>query len=114
MPTLPDPLWNQELSVNVSPALPTPVPAGHEVASAMLGTNGEIQKLPVEQAEGTPSERLEIEPRPLSWLPQTLAAVALRLYSLDANLRYTDSEAAEREVLLVRLYHLLSDVSNPV
>ena len=67
----------------------------------MLGTNGEIQKLPKDQNEASPAGEAGVGLRPLAWLPQTLAAIALRLHSLDANLLYSETGLAERDVLLV-------------
>ena len=73
--------------------------AGQEVASAILGANNEVQRLADQSAESPEAGQ---SPGPLSWLPQTLAAVALRLYSLDANLVYTEGGQPGREELLVR------------
>lgn len=50
-------------------------------------------------AAGPTSEEIEGH---LSWLPETLAAVALRLYALDANLLYSEDGPPERDLLLVR------------
>lgn len=74
--------------------------AGQEVASAILGANNEVQRLADQSAESPEAGQ---GPGPLSWLPQTLAAVALRLYSLDANLVYTEGGQPGREELLVTI-----------
>ena len=69
------------------------------MASALLGANNEVQRLADEPAE---SPETGEGSSPLGWLPRTLAAVALRLYSLDANLVYTEGGQPGREVLSVR------------
>ena len=75
--------------------------AGEEVASAFLGSNGEVQQLSEHEAQLAKGEAAAaVDPSPLAWLPQTLASVALRLQSLDANLFYADGHAT-RDVLTV-------------
>ncbi len=74
---------------------------GREVASALLGANNEVQRLADEPAESLDTGQGDAGQSPLNWLPATLAAVALRLYSLDANLVYTEGGLPSRDVLLV-------------
>jgi hypothetical protein len=71
------------------------------VASAFRGSNGEVQQLAERDAQMAAGEAAAGIPGPLAWLPQTLASVALRLQSLDANLIYADGHAT-RDVLMVR------------
>lgn len=104
--------------------------AGKEVASALLGTNGEVQQLPSRRASTEPpaqsashshsqqphsqatppratSPARSISPQPgpspLAWLPATAAALALRLYALDASLIYGAGRPPARDSLQVRL-----------
>ena len=71
------------------------------MASALLGPNNEVQRLADLPAESPEAGQGQGQ-GPLRWLPQTLAAVSLRLYSLDANLVYTEGGQPDREVLLVK------------
>ena len=73
------------------------------MASALLGANNEVQRLADEPAEAQDMGEDGAKQDPLSWLPHTLAAVALRLYSLDANLVYTEGGLPAREDLLVSM-----------
>ena len=76
--------------------------AGLEVASALPGANGEVQRLP-EQPRCIASE-CGLGPEasgPLAWLPPTVAAVALRLYALDAALVYEPGSHPARDTLEV-------------
>ena len=73
--------------------------AGNEVASALPGSNGEVQQLPQRASEAAVAPAAE--PAPLAWLPTTLAAVALRLQALDAAAIYADCSQPARDTLLV-------------
>ena len=92
------------------------------MASAILGSNGEVQQLPSRlpsaepqsqsqsqpltgRSAGTPQRSLSPQPgpQPLAWLPATSAALALRLYALDAALLYSADSAPARDSLQVRL-----------
>lgn len=98
------------------------LPTGKEVASALLAGNGEVQQLssaarlpsvePQAQAgagSASPSRSHSPQPgaqsqslQPLAWLPATTAALALRLYALDAALVYAAPGPPARDNLQVR------------
>ena len=92
---------------------------GKEVASAVPGSNGEVQQLPSRLPSAEPQTQAQSQqqpsnaspqrslspqpgPQPLAWLPATTAALALRLYSLDAALMYLGSSSPARDSLQVR------------
>lgn len=72
---------------------------GQEIASAILTGNADVQRI----ADGNLGIAPEKQSPPLAWLPQTLAAVTLRLHSLDASLKYSEAGFPDREVLMVSL-----------
>lgn len=90
------------------------VGAGHEVACALPGTNGEVQRLAQGEEEGGNEGEATLEPaKRLAWLPPTLAAVALRLHALDASLVYSKAGSPARDVLWVRRYSTLQPETLP-
>ncbi|KAK9797439.1 hypothetical protein WJX73_004705 [Symbiochloris irregularis] len=83
---------------------------GKEVASAVPGSNGEVQQIAGRlhtasvdpQRPTSPARSLSPQPgpQPLAWLPPTSAALALRLHALDAALIYEAGGQPVRDSLM--------------
>ncbi|KAK9816480.1 hypothetical protein WJX72_000803 [[Myrmecia] bisecta] len=83
------------------------LPIGNEVASALPGTNGEVQQLPGRASRAATPERsaaVAAAAETLAWLPATVAAIALRLWALDAALVYKPGEHPARDSLQAYKY----------
>ena len=67
----------------------------------------ELSLLTIENASGLPGEGQDSEvPVNLAWLPNTTAALLLRIHSLDAAIFYDPNAAPGRESLQVTQSHL--------
>lgn len=75
--------------------------AGGEVASALPGTNNEVQQLPGKGGSPGSGAGEAGSGTALAWLPATAAALTLRLHSLAASLIYGIGQLPAREILSV-------------